>query len=123
MNIMKSKSTGNKSQVSSGGAFQQFVLWHGEKIVVGIVVVVALWFALKGFGYQTLSWQPSALEEVSAAAEKAIKENTWMAENEGIQIFDYATYAGQMKETTPALPYRSESAWLPALGSSRPSSE
>ena len=107
MNIMKSKSTGNKSQVSSGGAFQQFVLWHGEKIVVGIVVVVALWFALKGFGYQTLSWQPSALEEVSAAAEKAIKENTWMAENEGIQIFDYATYAGQMKETTPALPYRS----------------
>ena len=122
---MKSTSTGKKSQVSSGGAgtFQQFVLWHGEKILVGIVIVVALWFALKGFGYQTLSWQPSALEEASTTAERAIRENTWKAENEGVQIFDYEAYAKQIRESTPATPYRSESPWLPALGSSRPSSE
>ena len=120
---MKSKSTSNKSQVSSGGTntIQQFVLWHGEKVIVGIVVVVALWFALKGFGYQTLPWQPSTLEDVSTTAERAIKENTWKAENEGIQIFDYEAYAKQIKESTPAAPYRSESPWLPALGSSRSS--
>ena len=122
---MKSKSTGKKSPVSRGGAneFQQFFLWHGEKILVGIFVVVALLFALKGLGYQTLSWQPDALKDISTAAEEAIRKNTWAAENEGVEIFDYATYAEQMKEPTPAKPYRSESAWLPPLGSSRPSSE
>ena len=65
-------------------AIQQFLLWHGEKIIVGIIVVVALWFALKGLGYQTLSWQPSELERVANEAETAIRNNTRTAEDEEI---------------------------------------
>jgi len=120
---MKSKSTKKKSKVSSGGdnAVQQFLLWHSEKIVVGIVVVVALWFAMKGLGYQTLSWQPSELERVAGEAETAIRNNVRTAENEEIQIFDYAEFAKQIRVPVSSAPYRSESAWLPALGSTRPS--
>jgi len=112
---MKSKGTKKKSKGGGSGsnAFQEFFVWHGEKIVVGIVVVVALWFALKGLGYRTLSWQPSALEEVSTAAEKAIRENVRTAEEEEIKIFDYAAYAEQIKEPIPAEPYRSLSSWNP----------
>jgi len=123
-NIM-AKSTKKKSKISSGGdnAFQQFLLWHGEKIVVGIVVVVALWFAMKGLGgYQPLKWPPGDLERVASEAETAIRNNVRTAEDEEIQIFDYATFAEQIRVPISATPYRSESAWLPVLGSSRPSS-
>ena len=109
--------------MTSGGdnAIQQFLLWHGEKIIVGIVVVVALVFAWTGlFGYQTLSWQPSELERVANEAETAIRNNTRTAEDEDIQIFDYMTFASHIRVPILAIPYRSESAWMPTLISARP---
>jgi len=119
---MKSKSTKKMNKMTRGGdnAIQQFLLWHGEKIIVGIIVVVALWFALKGLGYQTLSWQPSELERVANEAETAIRNNTRTAEDEDIQIFDYMTFASHIRVPILAIPYRSESAWMPTLISARP---
>lgn len=110
---MASKKTKKKSVgKSGGGAFQEFFIWHGEKIVVGIVAVVALWFALQGLGYQTLSWQPSELEKIAGEAETAVRNNTRTAEDEEIQIFDYATYAEQIKSPIPAEPYQGKSQWI-----------
>jgi hypothetical protein len=100
-----------KSSHNSGGGSQQFLVWHGEKIIVAAVVVVALWFALKGLGYPALSWTPNQLEEVSTAAQKAIRENTRTAEDEKIEVFDYAAYAEQIKSPISAQPYRTEFQW------------
>ena len=113
---MASKKTKKKSLgKNDGSAFQQFFIWHGEKIIVGIVVVVALWLALQGLGYQTLSWQPSDLEKAAGDAETAVRNNTRTAADEEIQIFDYATYAEQIKSPILAEPYKSESQWLPPI--------
>jgi len=106
-----------KSEGNSTGEAQRFLIWHGEKIVVGIVVVVALWFALQGLGYQTLSWQPDDLVQKSSNAETNIKNSKRTAEDEfaganpPIVLVDYAAYAEQIKEPIPAEPYRSESQW------------
>jgi hypothetical protein len=121
---MKEKSTkkNKKSAGSSGGGAQQFLVWHGEKIVVGIVVVVALWFAMQGLGYQTLSWQPSALEEDASAAETAIRNSTRDAGDEDIELFDFAEFAKQIRDPIPSQPYRipPSALWNPGGFSSSP---
>jgi len=109
------KSAKEKKSKGSGGGAQQFLVWHGEKIVVGIVAVVALWFAMQGLGYQTLSWQPNALEEDASAAETAIKASTRSAEDEGIEFFDHAKFAEQIKAPISAEPYRNSALWNPAV--------
>ena len=106
---MKSTKT-NKSGV---GGVQQFLIWHGEKIVVGVIAVVALWFAIQGLGYQTLTWQPSALEVDATDADTAIKGNTRTATDEGIETFDFATFATQIRTPISASPYRSGALWMP----------
>jgi len=107
-----------KKQISSGsgGGAQQFLVLHGEKIAVGVVIVVALWFAVQGLGYQTLTWQPSALEEDASAAETAIRNSTRTAEDEGIEFFDHAEFAKQITERIPTGPYRNpvSALWNPA---------
>ena len=102
---MKAKKK-KKSGGSGNGAAQQFLLWHGEKIAVGVVVVVALWFALQGLGYQTVPWQPSALEEYATQAETAIRNSTRTAEEEGVEFFDHADFAQQIRDRIPTDPYR-----------------
>ena len=101
-----------KSKKSSGGA-QQFLVWHGEKIVVGIIIVVALWFAMQGLGYQALTWQPEELSKDADAADAAIKASTRNADDEGIEIFDFAEFAGQIRQPVPAGPYRAGEPWHP----------
>lgn len=113
---MKEKSTKKKkSGGGSGGGAQQFLVWHGEKIAVGLVVVVALWFAVQGLGYQKLSWPSDALEKESAAAEAAIKESTRTAKDEGIEFFDHAKFADQIKAPISVAPYRGTAVWNSAM--------
>ena len=102
-----------KSGGSSGGGAQLFFVWHGEKIVAGIVVVVALWFAMQGLSYQTLTWQPNALEEDASAAETAIRNSTRTAEEEEVAFPDpdHATFARQIRNPIPTEPYRAETLW------------
>jgi hypothetical protein len=110
------KSTKTKSGGSGGGGAQEFLIWHGEKIVVGIVAVVALYFALQGLSYlgtKTLSWQPSALEEDANSAETGIRNSTRTAEDEGIELFDHAKFAEQIKAPISAAPYSNPVLWNP----------
>jgi hypothetical protein len=115
LNIMAASKGKKKSASSSGGGAQQFLVQHGEKIVVGVIVVVALWFALQGLGHQGLSWQPDELVQLATGAEGAIKDSTRSAEDEGISSRDYAAYAEQIKDPIPVEPYRVVSLWLPPL--------
>jgi len=112
---MKTKKK-KKSGGSGDGGVQQFLIWHGEKIVVGGVVVVALWFAMQGLGYQTLSWQPNVLEENANRAETAIRNSERSAEDEEIEIFDFAEFAEQIRNPIPTGPYRNPTTalWYPA---------
>jgi len=106
---MKSTKT-NKSGV---GGVQQFLIWHGEKIAVGIVVVVALWFAMQGLGYQALTWQPSDLERDAEATQTAIRDSTRTAEDEDVAFPDpdHATFAQQIRNPIPTEPYRTGTLW------------
>jgi len=106
-----SKAKKKKKSSGNSGGVQQFLVWHGEKIVVAVVVVVALYFAWKGLGYPPLTWQPNELETISNDADKAIREGKRTAEDEEIKVFDYATYAEQIKSPISAEPYRTESRW------------
>ena len=102
---MKAKKKTRSSGSGTGGA-QRFLIEHGEKIAVGVLAVVALWFALQGLGYQSLPWQPTALEEEATQAETAIRNNTRTAEDEGIEFVNHAEFAEQIREPIPADPYR-----------------
>ena len=113
--MKSSKEIKKKSKGGGGNSFQELFVWHGEKVVVGIIVVVAVVIALQGLGYQTLPWQPNTLEEASRTAEEGIRNNTRTAEEEGVAIFDYAEFAEQIKEPIPADPYRTTTPWYPAL--------
>lgn len=115
--MAKSKSIKEKKGKGSGGGAQQFFLWHGEKFVVVVIVVVALWFSMQGLGYlgQTVSWQPSDLEASAGEAEQAIKASTRTAEDEEMTPFDYAAYAEQIKQSVSADPYRARSVWNPVV--------
>ena len=105
-----------KSSRSGGGA-QQFLIWHGEKIVAGVVVLVALLFALQGLGYlgPAISWQPDELERIAGEAETAIKASERNANEEGVEFFDHAAYAVQIRNPIRAAPYRTEKQWHPIL--------
>ena len=109
-----------KKKSESGGGAKQFLVWHGEKIVVGIAAAIALCFAVQGLmGYQTLSWQPNALEEDATAADAAIKKSEHTAKEEGIELPDpnHETFAKQIKEKIKPEIYRNpgEALWSPPL--------
>jgi len=100
-----------KSPSKSGGGVQEFFVWHGEKFVVAVVVVVALWLAWKGLGFSALSWAPGDLEKVSNDAQTAIRQSTRSAEDENIVLFDYEAHAKQIRLPISAEPYRTETRW------------
>jgi len=114
---MKTKK--KKSGGGSGGGAQQFLLLHGEKIAVGVVVVVALWFAAQGLGYRSMDWQPNELETLATDAENNIRNSTRTAEEElaaaNVDLDrDHAAFAEQIKAPIPANPYRGRALWNPA---------
>ena len=106
-----------KKKRGSGGGAQQFLVWHGEKIAVAAVIVVALWFSMKGMDYagQTVSWRPSDLEENANEAEQTIRASERKAKDEEIIPFDYAEYAEQIERPISADPYRAGAVWNPVI--------
>ena len=118
---MKSSKNRKKSKKRSGdGIAQQFLIWHGEKIVVGIVVVAALWLALMGLGYQAVPWQPDSLVRMAEEVRGGIDRSTRGAEDEDIKIFDYAEHAKQIRESIRDEPYRAFTPWHPPFGAFSP---
>jgi hypothetical protein len=109
----KKKSKGS----SSGGGAQEFLVWHGEKIAVCFVAVIALWFAMQGLGYKSLTWQPEELEKTAGEAKTAIEASTRDAEAEigDFKIIDYSVYAEQIKKPINVEPY-STKGWNPIPG-------
>ena len=98
----------------------QFLIEHGEKFVVAVIGIFALYLAMQGLGYQALSWQPNELEQMATEAENAIRASTRTVDGDEIKIFDYAAHADQIKKPIPAAPYRipAGAEWEPVLGAS-----
>ena len=117
MNVMRRpreiRQERNKDE--GGKPVRRFLVRHGEKIAAGIVIVVAVWLALQVKNYQPLSWQPGELEDVADSTEIIIINNEFTIENNGIDVFDYATYAEQITAIIPPEPYRSDIVWHPVL--------
>jgi len=100
-----------------GGGAKQFLVWHGEKFVVAVIAVFALWLAMQGLGYQTLDWQPRELEETAEAAKRAIENSERSVGDEELRVFNYAGHAEQIKRPIDAAFYRNPlgSEWNPSL--------
>jgi len=95
--------------------FARFLVRHGEKIVAGLVIVFAFWIAWKSVDYRPLSWQPGQLAELAESTEATIKANRYTLADVNLSIFDYTSYAEQIKERISAAPYSSDLAWRPDL--------
>ncbi|MCL2006006.1 MAG: hypothetical protein FWG73_07545 [Planctomycetaceae bacterium] len=110
-----SKSTKKKKTKSGGGGVQHFFVWHGEKIAVAAVVIVTIGLVMHGLGFfgQAVPWQPDDLERVATDAETAIRNSGRSAEDEGVEMFDFAAHAEHIKELVPTAPYRVMSPWNP----------
>ena len=118
-----SRSTNKKkSRGNLGGDVKQFLVWHGEKLVVAAVAVFALYLAMQGLGYPTLPWQPRELEETAEAARRAIENSERTVADEELKIFDYAGHAEQIKRAIEVDPYRNPhgSEWNPPLAPAPP---
>jgi len=120
---MKTAKT-KKKKDSSGGGAKEFFVWHGEKIVVCVVVAAALWIALQGLGYlgQPLGWQPDELVRTASEAENAIRASTRSAIDEGIERIEetgaidswgHAALARQIRSPILVAPYRYQQPWNP----------
>ena len=115
---MKTSKSKKKSKQHGGGVeqAQQFLIWHGEKIVTGIFLVVAVWFVLGALGHQTVSWVPNELVTMANETRNGIDESTRNAEDEGIKVSDHASHAEQIREPIRADGYSRISPWHPPFG-------
>jgi len=93
----------------------RFFVHHGEKLVAGALVVVAVWLALQVENFQPLSWQPGDLEKLVDTTEETIRNNVIVAEDKEVRVFDFAAYAEQIRKMVPFAPYRSNIEWYPVL--------
>jgi len=93
----------------------RFLARHGEKIIAGGVIVAALWIALQTRFYQPLPWPPDELEQLADDTEDSINKNTYSIAEEKVKVFDFVTYAEQIKTQIPTEPYRYHAEWNPAI--------
>lgn len=96
-------------------AVLRFFVRHGEKIAACVVIGIAVWIALQAQNFQPLSWRPNELVELTDNVENTIKNNAPTATEEKITLFDYATYAEQIKMQILPEPYRSIAEWRPVI--------
>ncbi|MDR0327683.1 MAG: hypothetical protein LBI05_05230 [Planctomycetaceae bacterium] len=98
----------------------RFLVRHGEKIFAGGIIVVAIWIASQTRLHQRLSWQPDEMVQQAVNVENAIRDSTFSVVDENEKIFDYATFAEQIKAEIPTEPYRSDSEWNPVIHQGAP---
>ena len=109
---------------SSGGGAKEFLVFHAEKIVGGVIAVVALWFIIQGLSYlgPQVNWHPNELVEGAAAVRTSINASTRAAVDEGIEFRDHAATAEQIRDPISATPYRFVAPWHFAPASQRSTS-
>ncbi|MDR2642664.1 MAG: hypothetical protein LBC74_07710 [Planctomycetaceae bacterium] len=95
---------------------KQFFILHVEKFVVGLLVLVAIFFIYVGVtSYKSLAWQPSELDKDSQMSRNFIDTNTRTATDEGIIPFQYDKYAEWIKYGVKLPLYETPTVWLPLL--------
>lgn len=92
-----------------------FFIQHVEKMVLGVLVVVAMYVAYQGTLYEPLTWQPDDLKQLSASAKTTIEKSERSAADEGVKIIDYDTKATWIKVGVKPDLYQLKVTWLPSL--------
>ncbi|MDR0392578.1 MAG: hypothetical protein LBH59_11760 [Planctomycetaceae bacterium] len=109
---MKIKPKKNKSSFD----IKQFLILHGEKFVVGLLVLFAIFFIYAGISsFTPLAWQPADLDKISQTSRTFIDANTRTATDEGITVFQYDKYAEWIKYGVKLSLYETNTVWLPLL--------
>ena len=93
----------------------RFLVRHGEKMIAGMLVLVAIGIALKTRNYTALPWKPDELVDLADNTETAIKEGTFSVVGGEVNIFNYAGHAVQIREQIPSEPYRNDAEWKPVI--------
>ena|GEM_PF-2505328 len=93
----------------------RFLIRHGEKFAVVLVVSLCISFILGIRDYQPLPWQPHELKESARDAETVILNNEDVESEGKMRMVDFASLAVQIKDQIALDSYRSFSAWMPVL--------
>ncbi|MDR2170381.1 MAG: hypothetical protein LBP59_09585 [Planctomycetaceae bacterium] len=105
-----------KSKKKKSFDVKQFLILHGEKIAVGLLVLTAVFFIYLGLtSYKSLAWQPGDLDNSSKQSRNFIDSNTRTALEEGITVFQYDKYAEWIKFGVKSELYQTPTVWLPLL--------
>lgn len=96
---------------------KEFLVQHGEKVALAIVIPVALFLMSLGFTYAPPTWTPTDLEQVATRAEDHITKIERTAADEGVTIFDYDRLAQLIKLEggIRTQPYQTKTFWRPSL--------
>ena len=116
-NVMKlPKYIKQKGDENGGVALAlRFLVWHGEKVLVGIVIATAAWIALRAWEHQPLAWQAADMERLAEEIEETIRNSPPDLIDGDITKFDYAAYAEQIRINIPSEPYRTDAVWRPVI--------
>ncbi|MDR2761177.1 MAG: hypothetical protein LBB88_01095 [Planctomycetaceae bacterium] len=105
-----------KSKKKKSFDIKQFFIQHGEKFVVGLLVLIAIFFIYLGItSYQSLAWQPADLDNSAQSSRNFIDTNSRTASDEKIGVFQYDKYAEWIKFGIKLELYATPSVWLPLL--------
>ncbi|HBT78021.1 MAG TPA: hypothetical protein DEB39_14110, partial [Planctomycetaceae bacterium] len=94
---------------------KQFFIRHGEKILLGLIVPLAIWIALWGTKFEPLSWLPEDLTKSANDARSRVDNNERTATQEGVSVFRYDILARQIKTPVDPRYYQTRTVWNPSV--------
>ncbi|MCL2305390.1 MAG: hypothetical protein FWC43_08615 [Planctomycetaceae bacterium] len=110
--------TKTKPKKKNKAGIKEFFVYHVEKLVLGGVVIVSLWWAYSGLtGHKSLPWQPSALEQAADQAKQHIENSgvTPRQFDERLFIIEYDEKATWIKRDISQVAYATDRKWEPTL--------
>ncbi|MGL4941910.1 MAG: hypothetical protein ACRC46_01820 [Thermoguttaceae bacterium] len=96
---------------------KEFLIQHGEKVAIGVVIPIAIFLMSLGFAYSPPTWGPKDLEQVASKADTHITNIERSASDEGVATFEYDRLAQLIKLEggIRQQPYQTKTLWRPSL--------
>lgn len=94
---------------------KEFLVQHGEKVALGLVVPIALFIMATGFFYSPPNWTPDDLEKIASNTTSFLDRVERSAADEEVVVFAYDNFAHMIKKGVSAASYPTPTLWRPSL--------
>ncbi len=111
--VKKEKQPKQKKQASG----DNFLLLHGEKILFGALVLLALWLMTRGSGLTPFTLTPDQVKDSASRAENTIRQSKVEPKDvdKDLNIYNYLGYASLIKSSLRADAYETNNRWEQSL--------